>query len=174
AFIAKDPQQMLTDIFNMAEDPAKAQSKLAETNAKLNLDIQQDLAAHFGGDAVLALDGPVLPTPSWKFVIEVHDADGLAASLQTLVQSCNAEAQRNGKPGVDLVTEEVNGQKYYTVQSRDSKAKPMYYTFSGGYMIIGPDRATLMNTLQTRATGDSLGRSADFKALLPKDDNANY
>jgi hypothetical protein len=174
AFIAKDPQQMLTDVFNMAENPSMAQSKLAEANAKLNLDIQRDLAAHFGGDAVLALDGPVLPTPSWKFVIEVHDADGLAASLQTLVQSCNAEAQRNGKPGVDLLTEEVNGQKYYTVQSRDTNAKPMYYTFSAGYMIIGPDRATLMNTLQTRATGDSLGRSADFKALLPKDDNANY
>jgi FecR protein len=174
AFVAKDPQQMLTDVFNMAADQSKAQAKLADINAKLNLDIQRDLAAHFGGDAVLALDGPVLPTPSWKFVIEVHDADGLAASLETLVQSCNAEAQRNGHPGVTLVTEDVNGQKYYTVQAQSSGAKPMYYTFSNGYMIVGPDRATLMNTLQTRTTGDSLGRSGDFKALLPKDDNANY
>lgn len=174
SFIAKDPQLMLTDLFSMSDDPSKAQANLADINTKLNLDIRQDLAAHFGGDAVLALDGPVLPTPSWKFVIEIHDADGLAASLQKLVESCNAEAQRNGKPGVDLLTEDVNGQRYYTVQSRESKAKPMYYTFAAGYMIIGPDRATLMNTLRTRATGDSLARSADFKGLLPKDTNANY
>lgn len=174
AFIAKDPQLMLADAFNMASDPTKAQSKLSDLDQKLNLSIRDDLAAQFGGDAVLALDGPVLPTPSWKFVIEVHDATKLAASLQTVVQSVNAEMQREGKPGVDLNTEEVSGQKYYTVQGKDSRSKPMYYTFAAGYMIIGPDRATLMNTLRTRATGDSLARSGDFKAMLPKDDNANY
>jgi hypothetical protein len=41
-------------------------------------------------------------------------------------------------------------------------------------MIVGPNRATLMNTLHTRANGDSLARSGDFKAMLPKDENANY
>jgi hypothetical protein len=50
----------------------------------------------------------------------------------------------------------------------------MYFTFAPGYMIIGPNRAVLMNTLHTRATGDSLARSPEFKALLPKDQNANY
>ena len=174
AFIAKDPQAMLTDIFNMSDDPAQAQAKLAEANSKLNLDIRNDLAAQFGGDAVVALDGPVLPTPAFKFVIEIHDADKLAASMQTLVDSFNREAQQHGRPGVSLTSEEVNGQRYYSVVHNDSQAKPVVYTFAYGYMIIGPDRATVMNTLRTRATGDSLARSGDFKAMLPKDDNANY
>jgi hypothetical protein len=174
AFVAKDPQLMVTDVFNMADDPTKAQAKLAEANSKLNLNLRDDLAAQFGGDAVIALDGPVLPTPAWKFVIEIHDANKLAASLQTLVESANREAQQHGKPGVALTSEDVNGQRYYALTKNDSKAKPVYYTFSSGYMIIGPDRATLMNTLRTRATGDSLARSGDFKAMLPKDDNANY
>jgi hypothetical protein len=174
AFVAKDPQLMVTDIFNMADDPAKAQARMAEANSKLNLNVRDDLAAQFGGDAVLALDGPVLPTPAWKFVIEIHDANKLAASMQTLVDSFNREAQQRGKPGVELKSEDVNGQRYYTVQKNDSKAKPMYYTFAAGYMIIGPDRATVMNTLRTRATGDSLARSGEFKAMLPKDENANY
>src|SRR5581483_8847613 len=113
ASVSEEPQVMLTDLFAMG-DPTKAQSTLNDINAKLNLDIKQDLAAHFGGDGVLALDGPVLPTPAWKFVIEVHDADQLAASLQTLVNSVNAEAQREGKPGVQLNTEDVNGQRFYT------------------------------------------------------------
>jgi hypothetical protein len=173
SFIAEEPQVMLTDVFNM-ENPSKAQSEMNDINAKLNLNIKQDLAAHFGGDGVIALDGPVLPTPSWKFVIEVHDADQLAASLQTLVQSLNSEAQREGKPGVSLKSEDANGQRYYAVVYGDGRAKPLYYTFVAGYMIMGPDRATLMNAIQTRITGDSLARSGDFKALLPKDQNANY
>ena len=174
AFVAKDPQLMVADMFNMAEDPTKAQARLAEANSKLNLDLRNDLAAQFGGDAVLALDGPVLPTPAWKFVIEIHDANKLAASMQTLVESFNREAQQHGRQGVSLNSEDVDGQRYYSVLHNDSHAKPMYYTFSAGYMIIGPDRATLMNTLRTRTTGDSLALSGDFKALLPKDDNANY
>ena len=174
AFVAKDPQLMVTDIFNMADDPAQAQAKMAEANSKLNLNLRDDLAAQFGGDAVIALDGPVLPTPAWKFVIEIHDADKLAASMQTIVDSFNREAQQHGKPGVELKSEDVNGQRFYTVIHKDSQAKPMYYTFASGYMIIGPDRATVMNTLRTRATGDSLARSGDFKAMLPKDENANY
>lgn len=174
AFIAKDPQAMLTDIFNMSGDPVQAQAKLAEANSKLNLDLRNDLAAQFGGDAVVALDGPVLPTPAFKFVIEIHDADKLAASMQTLVDSFNREAQQHGSPGVSLTSEDVSGQRFYSVVHNDSKAKPMVYTFAYGYMIIGPDRATVMNTLRTRATGDSLARSGDFKAMLPKDENANY
>jgi hypothetical protein len=41
-------------------------------------------------------------------------------------------------------------------------------------MIVAPSRALLMQALQTQASGDSLARSAAFKAMLPKDDNENY
>ncbi len=173
AFVAEEPQIMLNDVLNMG-DPTKVQNELNDIHAKLNLDIKNDLAAHFGGDGVLALDGPVLPTPAWKFVIEVHGADELAASLQTLVQSVNAEAQREGKPGVQLNVEDVDGQRYYTVVSGESHGKPLCYTFFQGYMIMGPDRASVMNAIQTHTNGDSLSRSDSFKALLPKDQNDNY
>jgi hypothetical protein len=48
------------------------------------------------------------------------------------------------------------------------------YTFSGGYMILGSSRAVVMEALRTHSNGDSLARSASFKALLPKDENENY
>jgi hypothetical protein len=41
-------------------------------------------------------------------------------------------------------------------------------------MIIAPNRPMLIEALQTHASGNSLSRSAAFKALLPKDDNDNY
>jgi hypothetical protein len=174
AIITKDPQLILDDVLAMHSNSAKAQSELAETEAKLKLRIREDLAAHFGADAVIALDGPVLPTPAWKFVVEVHDAEGLQASLASLVQSYNEDAAQHGRNGVDLNVENAGGQRYFALQSRSSKGGPMYYTFAAGYMIIGPDRATLMNTLRTRLEGDSLARSGQFKALLPKDGSANY
>ncbi len=174
AIVGKEPQLMLTDLLNMSDDPAKGQAKLAEAESKLKLRIREDIAAHFGGDLVIALDGPVLPTPAWKVVVEVHDADQLETSLETLVASITAEAQQHGHQGADLHKEDVNGQTYYSIVGRESGSKTMYYTFAAGYMIIGPDRATLMNTLRTRANGDSLAQSGDFKALLPKDENSNY
>jgi len=48
------------------------------------------------------------------------------------------------------------------------------YTFSGGFMIVAPERSLLIEALQTHASGNSLGRSTSFRALLPKDDNENY
>jgi hypothetical protein len=41
-------------------------------------------------------------------------------------------------------------------------------------MIVAPTRALLMEALRVHATGNSLGHSASFKALLPVDQNENY
>ena len=175
SFVSKDPQAMLTDMFNLAsEHRAERDAKLAEVESKLNLRLREDIVAHFGGDGAFALDGPVLPTPSWKLIVEVHDPAGLATSLEKLVQGVTQEAERHGHSGADMKSEDVSGQRYYTVQSRDSGSTPMYFTFSSGYMIVGPNRAVLMNALRTRAAGDSLARSGEFRSLLPRDENANY
>ncbi len=174
AFLAKEPEQILDDILSMDSNHAKSDREMAEAEQKLNLRIREDLVAHFGGDAVFALDGPVLPTPSWKLVIEVHDAPGLAVSLEKVVQAINTELQSKGKPTVQLASEEVSGQRYYTLTNPEKATEAMHFTFSNGYMIIGPTRAVVMQTLRTRMTGDSLARSAQFKSLLPKDSNANY
>jgi hypothetical protein len=175
SFLIKEPALMWNDILAMASDnPAKRDSEMAEAQAKLNLRIKEDLVAHFGGDGAFALDGPVLPTPSWKLIVEVHDPTGLMTSIDKVVKAIDQEATQKGKPGIELTSENVGGQLYYTVQSRKTGAKPMYFTFASGYMIFGPDRAVLMNALRTQASGESLARSVQFKGLLPKDQNANY
>ena len=45
----------------------------SEIDNKLQIDVRNDLIANLSGDFALALDGPVLPTPSWKMVIEVNN-----------------------------------------------------------------------------------------------------
>ena len=48
------------------------------------------------------------------------------------------------------------------------------YTFTKGYMIVGPSRALIEQALQYHDSGTSLNRSAKFTAGLPADGNANF
>src|SRR6266436_3180018 len=176
SFVAKQPALMLDDIFNTigASDPNFKQG-LARTNAELGLDLRNDVASALGGELTLALDGPVLPTPSWKAVIEVNNSGALQVAIDKLVQSFNLDAQKSNRPGVTINQAQVGGRTFYTIESQVGGLSTEYdYTFADGYMIMAPSRALLLAALQTHANGTSLARSASFRALLPKDNQANF
>jgi len=176
SFVVKQPALMLDDIFSTigASDPNFNQS-LAQTNRELGLDLRNDLASALGGELTLALDGPVLPTPSWKAVVEVNDSGALQVAIDKLVQGFNRDAQKSGQPGVTLNQAQVAGRTFYTIQSQGVGLSLEYdYTFADGYMIVAPSRALLIAALETHANGTSLPRSASFRALLPSDNQANF
>jgi DNA-binding FrmR family transcriptional regulator len=174
--VAKQPALMLDDIFNTlgASDPNLSKN-LAETSSELGLDLRNDLASALGGELTLALDGPVLPTPSWKAVIEVNKSGALQVAIDKLVQGLNHEAQKSKRPGLTLHQEQAGGRTFYTIQSLGVGLRTEFdYTFADGYMIVAPSRALLLAALGTHAAGTSLGRSASFRALLPSDRQANF
>jgi hypothetical protein len=176
SFVAKQPALMLDDIFNTigASDPNFKQG-LARTNAELGLDLRNDLASALGGELTLALDGPVLPTPSWKAVIEVNNSGALQVAIDKLVRAANREAQKSSQPGVTLNQAQVGGRTFYTIESQGAGLSTEWdYTFADGYMIVAPSRALLLAALQAHANGTSLARSAAFRALLPSDNHANF
>ena len=176
SFVAKQPALMLDDIFSTigASDPNFEQSP-ADTNSELGLDLRRELASALGGELTLALDGPVLPTPSWKAVVEVNDSRALHVAIDKLVQSFNHQAQKSNRPGVTLDKAQVGGQTFYTIQSQGAGLSTEYdYTFADGYMIVAPSRALLLAALQTHANGTSLARSASFRSILPSDNQANF
>jgi len=176
SFVVKQPALMLDDIFSTigASDPNFKQS-LAQTNSELGLDLRNDLASALGGEMTLALDGPVIPTPSWKAVVEVNNSGALQIAIDKLVQGFNREAQKSNQPGVTLNQAQVGGRTFYTIQLQGVGLSTEYdYTFADGYMIVAPTRALLLAALQTHANGTSLARSASFRALLPSDNQANF
>ena len=174
AGLSKDPKAIADDLMAMATGGGAGNSGFDEANAKLGINVRDDLIANLGGDFLLALDGPVLPTPSWKAVIEVNNASQLEYTLERLVQAINAQEQGPKSHQVAIDPSEVSGQRFYAVRDVTSGAVVANYTFSDGYMIIAPSRALLMEALQTHANGNSLARSTAFRALLPKDENENY
>ena len=85
AVLSKDPKAIADDILSMTGAGAgKAQDDLDQAQKELQINFRADLAATLGGDFLVSLDGPVLPTPSWKAVIEVHDAQRLEQTLEHL------------------------------------------------------------------------------------------
>ena len=176
SFVSKEPALMLDDIFSTigASDPNFKQN-LAQTSSELGLDLRNDLASALGGELTVALDGPVLPTPSWKAVVEVNNSGTLQVAIDKLLQALNREAQKSNQPGVTSNQAQVGGRTFYTIQSQNAGLPIEYdYTFADGYMIVAPSRALLLGALQTHANGTSLARSASFRSLLPSDNQANF
>jgi hypothetical protein len=172
AFLSKDPTLIADDLMTMSVKDQN--TKWTGAEAKLRISFRDDLAANLGGDFLLSLDGPVLPTPSWKAVIEVHNPQALENTLERMTQSMRDQAQGTKSHPLAIESSQVGAQRFYSIQDLTTGTTVAQYIFSGGYMIVSPNRALLIGALQTHASGDSLARSTAFKALLPKDENENY
>jgi hypothetical protein len=178
AGVSKDPAEIIDDMMAMMSADKSGAEDFNKMQSELGIDLRNDLAANLGGEFLFALDGPVLPTPSWKAVIEVRDSGRLETTLERLAQAIQSHIQNNanGKEahGITIETSQAGAQTFHVIHDSVTGAEVAEYTFAGGYMIVAPTRALLMDALHTNATGDSLGRSASFKALLPVDQNENY
>ncbi|MFC5863178.1 FecR domain-containing protein [Acidicapsa dinghuensis] len=174
AMLSKDPKAIADDILDMALSSDAQKNNLAETEAKLQINFRDDLAGNLGGEFLLAFDGPVLPTPSWKAVIEVRDPERLENTLERLTQSISNLDHEKGAHSIIIQQSVVGEQHFYAVQDQTQGRIIAQYTFSDGYMILAPNRVLLIEALRTKASGVSLSHAATFKASLPRDGNENY
>ena len=169
AFLSKDPTMIADDLLAMAtKDQGTQNTKWTEAEAKLGISFRDDLAANLGGDFLFSLDGPVLPTPSWKAVIEVNNPQRLENTLERLTQSLRDQVQGTQSHPLAIESSQVGAQRFYSVQDLTSGATVAQYIFSDGYMIVAPNRALLMEALHTHASGDSLARSDGVQGVASK------
>ncbi len=174
AVLSKDPKAIADDLLSMTAPNKDEQDQArADMEQNLKLDLRDNLAASLGGDFAVALDGPVLPTPAWKAVIEVNDTQRLQKTLEQLA-GLSAMAGGPHPHVISIDSADVNGQRYYALHDTSTGRTLANYTYANGYLIVAPDRALLMDALQTYSSGNSLARSGSFKSLLPKDANENY
>jgi ferric-dicitrate binding protein FerR (iron transport regulator) len=171
AFVSKQPVLVLDDIVAIVSaDRSRARQDLAQLESRLDLRMREDLAATLGGEFAVALDGPLLPVPGWKVVVEVNDPARLQASLQVLLEKAAAEAARHHdgpeRRTVRLEAEQSGRVTYYALRGLPVE---VHYTYAAGYLVAGPSRALVAQALRTRASGDTLGRSSRFRGLLPAD-----
>jgi len=173
-FVVKDPVALVDDLLGVVETVSPDLRKnLDKQQAERGLDIRKDIATPLGGEFAFAIDGPILPTPSWKMVFQVNDPQHLQQTLERIVGEINKEAAKFGKAGLVWDRGEISGRAYYTLKSADFGVE-VNYTYVNGYMIVGPSRALVERSVTLREAGYTLLRSAKFTDGLPANGNLNF
>ncbi len=174
AFVVKEPTALADDLFETLKkaDP-QAWEDLQKFQAEQGIDLRNDFAAPLGGEYAFALDGPVLPVPSWKAVFQVDDQQHLQQTLEHTVEKINAEAANRGKKGFAWSQTESGGRVFYTLKSLDYGLE-VNYTYAYGYFIAGPSRALVENAIKYKDAGHTLLASPKFKASLPEDKQVSF
>ena len=174
-FVVKNPATLVDDLLGVLETVSpELRKNLDKLQTDHGLNLRSDIAAPLGGEFAFAIDGPLLPTPSWKLVFEVNDPAHLQQTLEVVVGEVNKQAAKFGKRGLTWEKADLGGRAYYTLRSADFGLVEVNYTFANGYLIVGPSRALVERALRTRESDQSLLRSAKFTAGLPADGNANF
>lgn len=173
-FVVKDPTALVDDLLGVLNTVSPdLNKKLSELQSDHGLDLRKDFAASLGGEYAFAIDGPILPTPSWKLVFEVNDPVHLQQAFEHVVEEVNKQMASEGKSGLGWDKTDADGHTYYTLRSKDFGVE-VNYVFANGYMIAGPTRALVAQALSYHDSGVTLSRSAKFVAGLPADGNTNF
>ena len=174
-FVVKNPVTLVDDLLGALDTVSPDLRKnLEKLQSDHGLNLRDDIAAPLGGEFAFAIDGPILPTPSWKMVFEVNDPAHLQLTLERVVSEVNKQATYLGKSGLTWEKADAGGRTFYTLRSVDFGALQVNYAYANGYLIVGPSRALVERALQSQENGLSLLRSAKFTAGLPADGNANF
>jgi hypothetical protein len=173
-FVVKNPVSLVDDLLGVLETVSpELRRNLDKLQSDHGLDIRNDIAAPLGGEFAFAIDGPILPTPSWKMVFQVNDPEHLQQTLERVVVEVNKEAARFGKAGLVWEQSDISGRTYYTLRSTDFGVE-VNYAYADGYMVAGPSRALVERSMRLREAGSTLLHSAQFRAGLPTDGNTNF
>ncbi|MDX6575866.1 MAG: hypothetical protein QOE96_1819 [Blastocatellia bacterium] len=173
-FVVKDPTALVDDLLGVLNTVSPdLNQKLAELQTDHGLDLRKDFAAPLGGEYAFAIDGPILPTPSWKLVFEVNDPAHLQQAFEHVVDEVNKQMAKEGKAGLVWDRSDASGSTYYTLRSKDFGVE-VNYVFANGYMIAGPTRALVEQALRYHDSKVNLTNSGKFTAGLPADGNTNF
>ncbi len=176
----------------------------ADIESELGLSIRNDFLVHLGGEYAAGIDGPVLPSPAWKAVASVYNADGLQNSIETLVLKANDRLATEGVgAAVSLDEQESGGRTVYRLSieidggddadgedSNDDENEDddslegvleslletpeIFYTYFDGYMVSASSVATIDTAIRYRGSGASLTSSQQFLDLLPRNGYTDF
>ena len=172
AAVFKDPTAMLDDIDALFDSVDEGLvGEMQQIEREYGLSLREDVAAALGGEVAVAIDGPVLPKPAWKMVLEVYDAERVQWAIETALAEVSRVRAEVGKGPIELTTTDSGGRTFYSIAG---ELAGVTYTFSEGYLIAGPSRALVDRALRYRDSGQSIVDADGFSELLPNDGRPNF
>lgn len=163
----KDSKQLFDEmVARLTQAKPEFPAHLAEIEAKLGINVGNDLAAALGTDFAFGVEN-MTPLPGWVLAAEVYKPGTLDGTIAKLVDAFNAELtpDQQGKR-LTLATVTQNGQVWSSLKSAASQMQ-VVWTYDRGYMVMSSDVGLGAKAIQTRSGGFPLVRSAAFTAQLP-------
>ncbi len=174
AFVVKKPELLVDDLLGFLETvEPDLRRQMEEIQKQQGFDIRRDFAQPLGGEFAFALDGPILPTPSWKVVLEVYDQAKLQGTFERAIDKLNQFSVIHGKGKLILENATAGNRTFYTIKSADAGLE-VHYIYAHGYLVAAPSRALLEQSLANHDAGNTLVRSSRFIGALPQDGNTNF
>jgi hypothetical protein len=173
AFVMKEPSLLLADVLASltAEERDRFEADRARFEIEHGWDPIADLAAPLGGEVAVGIDGPVVPTPAWKAVVEVYDPARLQVGIERLVADCDAQLRQHGEGSLALAAE---GDGWTIRRTRaDGTAQDAHYRYQDGYLVASATAGLVDHALRYRTSGASLLASPRLRSLLPPDQQLN-
>ena len=133
--------------------------------------ILRDLADSLGSDFAFAVDGALIPVPSWKLAIEVYSPNNFQWAIEQLVDGINQQPETKSK--LTLQKKDLNGRTFYAITA-DASPVQMHYTFVDSYLVAAANESLLTQAIQNRQTGFTLTRSEKFRSQLPTDGRLDF
>jgi hypothetical protein len=123
AFVVKEPALLVRRsawLSSRRSNPTFA-TACKEIEKQQGFDIRNDFAAPLGGEFAFAIDGPILPTPSWKVILEVYNQPKLQDAFERAVEKAESVFRcLHGKGKLSLENATAGDRTYYSIKSADA------------------------------------------------------
>jgi hypothetical protein len=149
-----------------------------EIEATAELELFYNVVSVLGGEVAIGLDGPALPTPAWKAVIEAYDATLLQESIELSVARFNEHSLDNAVGAtISFAPADVAGYSGYEIKLTVDESIALgewdsasfNYAFVDGYMIAAPNTALIDRAIGFYESGSNLQTDSEFRELLSRD-----
>jgi hypothetical protein len=169
AFMVRDPATVFGEIFRQVPNSKDALTELPEFGAAWDARMSEDLSDALGAEVAIALDGPVLPLPAWKIIVEVRDREGMERTLERWATRVDGTLKARNSGTLSLEHDRQGTWIAHRIKWIDGKLPlEMHYAFVDGYFVATPTRMLLARAIEARSNGTLL-ESPRFRATLPRD-----
>ncbi len=170
AVVFEDPSALVDDLQELL--PENGLNELfSELSGRFGIDLREDFIATLGGEVAFAIDGPLLPLPAWKVVLEIYDPARFQFAIEAALTEANTQLTAAGEPPLVMEHSQLGGRTVHTIPFRGYEVS---YAFVEGYLVVTPGVALLDRAIRYQQSGYVITDSPRFAALLPADGQDNF
>jgi hypothetical protein len=164
----REPGQLFQEFSAMMSKVQPSfQSDLTKVESTLGAGFIATLTSALGTEAAFALQGFSASGPTWVIAGLANDPAVIEGSISRLVETVNAELQADAEARRVVLGQESAGGRQWQTLKVEGIPFGATWTYDGGYLVVGSDRATAERAIAARNGGSALVWSTGFQAQLP-------